>query len=333
MTARCLSVVECSGTSLASPWLLGCSPALVALQPAAGRLRGRACCRALPPAGQRDRHRRQQPDVRHATATSSTRHSWVPGSGDASASWTKRRSITGRRSPRRSPASRSCSCATADCCRSTIRPIKYVPELRDVHNPFGDMSQVTIRHLMSHSAGLARRDLAVGRRQAVASVRADALVAVRRDVSVYRAAVQARDAVQLLESRRDLPRPHHRTAVRRRLRGLHQQEPLHAARHDAAVSSTARPITSSPIDRTATSAPTTGVKEQRFDFDTGITVSNGGLERAAWRHGQLAGVPDWHPAIDPCVLRALVARRDVHASIRAVDGEGGSGDDVQAGLS
>jgi CubicO group peptidase (beta-lactamase class C family) len=31
--------------------------------------------------------------------------------------------------------------------------IKYVPELREVHNPFGEMSQVTIRHLMSHSAG------------------------------------------------------------------------------------------------------------------------------------------------------------------------------------
>src|SRR5207245_1166065 len=31
--------------------------------------------------------------------------------------------------------------------------IKYVPELREVHNPYGDMSQVTVRHLMSHSAG------------------------------------------------------------------------------------------------------------------------------------------------------------------------------------
>ncbi len=31
--------------------------------------------------------------------------------------------------------------------------IKYVPELGAVHNPFGDMSQITIRHLMTHSAG------------------------------------------------------------------------------------------------------------------------------------------------------------------------------------
>ena len=31
--------------------------------------------------------------------------------------------------------------------------VKYVPELRLVHDPFGDISAVTIRHLMSHSAG------------------------------------------------------------------------------------------------------------------------------------------------------------------------------------
>jgi CubicO group peptidase (beta-lactamase class C family) len=31
--------------------------------------------------------------------------------------------------------------------------IKYVPELKAVHNPFGDMSEITIRHLMTHSAG------------------------------------------------------------------------------------------------------------------------------------------------------------------------------------
>jgi CubicO group peptidase (beta-lactamase class C family) len=31
--------------------------------------------------------------------------------------------------------------------------IKYLPELKAVHNPYGDMSEVTIRHLMTHSAG------------------------------------------------------------------------------------------------------------------------------------------------------------------------------------
>ena len=31
--------------------------------------------------------------------------------------------------------------------------VKYVPEVRAAHNPFGDMGDITIRHLMSHSAG------------------------------------------------------------------------------------------------------------------------------------------------------------------------------------
>lgn len=31
--------------------------------------------------------------------------------------------------------------------------VKYVPELWGVHNPFGSMEAITIRQLMSHSAG------------------------------------------------------------------------------------------------------------------------------------------------------------------------------------
>ncbi len=32
--------------------------------------------------------------------------------------------------------------------------VKYVPEFRKVHNPFGPVEQITIRHLLSHSSGL-----------------------------------------------------------------------------------------------------------------------------------------------------------------------------------
>ena len=31
--------------------------------------------------------------------------------------------------------------------------VKYLPELRAVHNSFGDMSEITLRHLMTHSSG------------------------------------------------------------------------------------------------------------------------------------------------------------------------------------
>lgn len=34
--------------------------------------------------------------------------------------------------------------------------IEYIPELKQVYNPFGDMGEITIRHLMSHSAGFRR---------------------------------------------------------------------------------------------------------------------------------------------------------------------------------
>jgi CubicO group peptidase (beta-lactamase class C family) len=32
--------------------------------------------------------------------------------------------------------------------------VDYLPELREIHNPFGDMRAITIRHLMSHASGL-----------------------------------------------------------------------------------------------------------------------------------------------------------------------------------
>ena len=31
--------------------------------------------------------------------------------------------------------------------------VKYIPELRQVHDPFGDIGGITLRHLMTHSAG------------------------------------------------------------------------------------------------------------------------------------------------------------------------------------
>ena len=51
--------------------------------------------------------------------------------------------------------------------------IKYVPELRLVHDPFGDMSADQDSPPDVAQRGLPRRDLAVGRRSALASVRAD----------------------------------------------------------------------------------------------------------------------------------------------------------------
>ena len=62
------------------------------------------------------------------------------------------------------------------------------------HNPFGDISQVTIRHLMSHSAGFRAGTWPWGGDQAVASVRADGVGAARRDDAVHRDSSSSRAA-------------------------------------------------------------------------------------------------------------------------------------------
>ena len=82
-----------------------------------------------------------------------------------------------------------------------------------------------------------------------------------------------------------------------------------------------------------------GIIEQRFDFDTGITVSNGGLNAPlgdmarylAFLIGD-ARDRDVRSQYDG-VLRRSSLDEMFTPQIRAADGEGGSGDDVQAGLS
>jgi CubicO group peptidase (beta-lactamase class C family) len=73
-----------------------------------------------------------------------------------------------------------------------------------------------------------------------------------------------------------------------------------------------------------------GITEQRFDFDTGITVSNGGLnaplgDMARWLTFLIEG--------NDAILKRSSVDEMFTPQIRARDGEGGSGSDVQAGLS
>src|SRR5262249_34238837 len=82
-----------------------------------------------------------------------------------------------------------------------------------------------------------------------------------------------------------------------------------------------------------------GLQEQRFDFDTGITVSNGGLnaplgDMAKWLAFLIgsttdAGIRDvWNRMLKRSSVDEMFTPQS-----RALDGEGGSGSDVQAGLS
>ena len=93
------------------------------------------------------------------------------------------------------------ACATAASCRSTTRSLRWVPELRQVHDPYGMIDSITLRMLLSHSAGFQNPTWPYGKRQAVGAVRADDVEPARRDDAVSGAALQTRLAVQLLESR------------------------------------------------------------------------------------------------------------------------------------
>ena len=78
-----------------------------------------------------------------------------------------------------------------------------------------------------------------------------------------------------------------------------------------------------------------GLEEMRFDFDTGITVSNGGLNAPltdmARYLGFLIGDPG-RPEYEG-VLRRASLEEMWKPVIRATDGEGGSGSDVRAAFS
>ncbi len=111
--------------------------------------------------------------------------------------------------------------------------VKYLPELRQVHNPHGDMAQVTLRHLLSHSAGFRGGHLALVRRQGLGALRAAPLRAARRHVALHRAALRPRQPLQLLQPGDRVPGADHRGPHQRGLRGVRRQEHAPAARHAA----------------------------------------------------------------------------------------------------
>ena len=93
--------------------------------------------------------------------------------------------------------------------------VKYVPEFRRVHNPFGDVAQVTIRHMMTHSSGLRAPTWPWGGDQPWHPFEPtdwEQLVAM---LPYTAAEFRPGHEVQLFESRRDLPRPDHSAPVRR----------------------------------------------------------------------------------------------------------------------
>ena len=212
--------------------------------------------------------------------------------------------------------------------------VKYLPEIRQIHNPFGDVSQITIRRLMSHSAGLRASTWPWGGdkpwhpfeptewSQLVAMFPyTEVLFAPGKEYRYSNPGIvllgriietlTGDDYAMYVTKNILMPLEMHQT--------FFDRAPYHLRDHR-----------SHSYTRTDN-----GLEEMRFDFDTGITVSNGGLNAPltdmARYLGFLLGNPS-RPEYES-VLRRSSLEEMWKPVIKANDGEGGSGTDVQAALS
>jgi CubicO group peptidase (beta-lactamase class C family) len=213
--------------------------------------------------------------------------------------------------------------------------VKHVPELRRVHTPFGDIGQVKIRHLMSHSGGFRAGTWPWGGdkpwhpfepadwEQVVAmfpyteimfepgskySYSNPGVIFLGRIIE----ALSGDDYEVYVTKNILMPLEMHRT--------FFDRAPYHLVKH--------RSHSYTRDDN--------GLREMRFDFDSGITVSNGGLNAPLGDMAKyltfLIGDERKRELFEVVLKRASLEEMFV-PQIRAVDGEGGSGPDVQAGLS
>ncbi len=213
--------------------------------------------------------------------------------------------------------------------------VKHVPELRRVHNPFGDVSQIRIHHLMSHSAGFRAGTWPWGGDQPWHPFEPtgwEQLAAMLPYTDVRfapgsRYSYSNPGVIFLGRIIEQLSGDDYEVYIAKNIlmplemtRTFFDRAPYHLVRHR-----------SHSYTRDAS-----GLREGRFDFDSGITVSNGGLN-----------APLGDMAKYLAFLIGDARARDVHDGvlartsldemftprIKAVDGEGGSGSDVSAGLS
>ncbi|MBP1635588.1 MAG: flp 1 [Acidobacteria bacterium] len=214
--------------------------------------------------------------------------------------------------------------------------VTYVPELRQVHDPFGDISQVTIRHLMSHTAGFRAATWPWGGDQdwhPFEPTRWDQVVAMFPYTTLLfppgsKYSYSNPGVIVLGRIIEALSGDDYEVYVAKNIlmplgmrRSFFDRAPYHLL-----------PQRSHSYFRTDE-----GLKEARFDFDTGITVSNGGLnapldDMAAYLAFLLGG-DEGRRARYEAVLARPSLEEMFRPVARAADGEGGSGQDVQVGLS
>ncbi len=214
--------------------------------------------------------------------------------------------------------------------------VNYVPELREVHNPFGDMSQVTIRHLMSHSGGFRAGTWPWGgdkpwhpfeptRWEQIAAMLPYTDILFKPGTKYSYSNPGIIFLGRIIES---LSGDDYEVYITKNILmplGMHRTFFDRAPYHLRASRSHSYHAT----DEGPTEAP--------FDFDTGITVSNGGLnaplpDMAKYLAFLIGGREESRSLYDGVLARGSLEEMFTPV-IQAVDGEGGSGSDVWAGLS
>lgn len=212
--------------------------------------------------------------------------------------------------------------------------VKYVPEFRRVHNPYGDISQVTIRHMMTHSSGLRAATWPWGGDQPWQPFEPtswDQLVAMLPYTELMFApgtkySYSNPGVIFLGRIIQELTGDDYEVYI---TKNILMPLGMHSTFFDRA------PYYQLPHRSHSYLVTDAGRREGRFDFDTGITVSNGGLNSP---FGDMAKYlafligDDSKRALYDTVLKRSSLEEMWRPQIRASEGEGG-GPDVQMGLS
>jgi CubicO group peptidase (beta-lactamase class C family) len=212
--------------------------------------------------------------------------------------------------------------------------VKYVPEFGKVHNPYGDVAQVTIRHMMTHSSGLRAPTWPWGGDQPwhpFEPTQWEQLVAMLPYTQLNFApgtkysysnpgVVFLGRIIQLLSG------DDYEVYI---AKNILMPLGMHSSFFDRA------PYYLRPHRSHSYLRDDTGLREARFDFDTGITVSNGGLNAPPGDMAKYVAflMGDNRTAVYDTVLKRSSLEEMWVPQIRASDGEGASGDAAQAGLS
>lgn len=209
--------------------------------------------------------------------------------------------------------------------------VKYVPELRLAHDPFGDISAIKIRHLMSHSAGFRASTWPWGGDkpwQPFEPTKWEQLVAMMPYTDVQftpgsKYSYSNPGVIFLGRIIELLSGDDYEVYV---TKNILMPLGMHSTFFDRA------PYYLLPHRSHSYFRDGETLKEGRYDFDTGITVSNGGLNAPLTDMAKYLAFLTASPANDVVLKRSSLEEMWT-AQIRATEGEGVNGANSSAALS